>query len=154
VNGLVQGCQIRLDQPFQDAKYIWFSSSEKNGGTPSGSPVHFVGDPCDENITVTEGALKATIAHCLSGRTFVAVAGAGQYNALGKTFDTLLALGARNISEAYDMDKSQNAYVQKGAVQMMDLARSKGFTVRSLRWDPACKGVDDYFLARSRASTL
>lgn len=150
VNGLVQGCQIRLDRPFGDAKYIWFSSSEKNCGTPSGSPVHFVGDPCAADVNVTEGALKATIAHCLSGKTFVAVAGAGQYNALGQTFDALLALGVRRISEAYDMDKFQNDNVQKGAAQMMALAKSKGFIVRSLRWNPAYKGVDDYYLAKSR----
>ena len=150
VNGLVQGCQIRLDKPFSDAKYIWFSSTGKNCGTPSGSPVHCVGDPCAADVYVTEGALKATIAHCLSGKTFVAVAGAGQFNALGQTFDTLLALGTKRISEAYDMDKFKNENVQKGAVQMMDLARRKGFIVRSLHWDPTFKGVDDYYLAKSK----
>lgn len=54
VDGLIRGMQILLDKPFKDkdappekagTKYIWFSSSGKNMGTTSGSPVHFIGNP-------------------------------------------------------------------------------------------------------------
>ena len=48
-DGMLQGFQIKLDIPLKNkddppekpgAKYIWFSSSSKKGGTGSGSPVH------------------------------------------------------------------------------------------------------------------
>lgn len=150
VTGLVQGLQIRMDHPFKGCKYIWYSSTDKEHGTPSGSPVHFVGDPTAKSVFVTEGSLKATIAHCLSGKTFLAVAGANQYESLGSAFDTLRNLGCTQIYEAYDMDKFQNTYVEAGSRKMMQLAKSKGFAVRQLKWNPAYKGVDDYFLARNR----
>ena len=148
VNGQVQGCQIRLDHPFKGCKYIWFSSTDKRNGTPSGSPVHFVGDPAAKEILITEGPLKATIAHCLSGKTFLAVAGANQHAALSGVLDTLKRRGTETVYEALDMDKFQNVHVANGSAKMIALAKSKGFTVRQLRWNPAYKGIDDYFLSK------
>ena len=74
-----------LDVPLKDkddppekagAKYIWFSSSSKRDGASSGSPVHLVGDPSARVVYVIEGLLKPDISHCLTGRTFAAIAGA------------------------------------------------------------------------------
>lgn len=75
IDAYTAGAQIRLDRPFNERKYLWLSSTEKNKGSGSRSPVHFVGDPADKVVYVTEGALKATIAHSLSGKSFAAVAG-------------------------------------------------------------------------------
>lgn len=85
VDGLIRGAQIRLDHPLKDkddppektgVKYLTLSSTGKRMGTTSGSPIHFVGDPCSRVVYVTEGCLKADVAHALMHRTFVATLGA------------------------------------------------------------------------------
>ena len=84
VDGLIHGAQIRLDHPLKDkddppektgVKYLTLSSTGKRMGTTSGSPIHFVGDPCSRVVYVTEGCLKADVAHALMHRTFVATLG-------------------------------------------------------------------------------
>lgn len=74
VDGLIRGAQIRLDHPLKDkddppektgVKYLTLSSTGKRMGTTSGSPIHFVGDPCSRVVYVTEGCLKADVAHAL-----------------------------------------------------------------------------------------
>ena len=84
IDGLIHGAQILLDVPLKNAgdppekagaKYIWLSSSTKHMGVTSGSPVHFVGNPFVRTIYVTEGLVKADIAHYLMNRSFVAVVG-------------------------------------------------------------------------------
>ena len=98
---MIHGLQILLDIPLKQkddppdkagAKYIWFSSSSKNMGVTSGSPVHFIGDPSARVVYVIEGLLKADISHCLTNRTFAAIAGANNTSQL----DTLFALLAQN----------------------------------------------------------
>ena len=90
-DGMLQGFQIKLDIPLKNkddppekpgAKYIWFSSSSKKNGTGSGSPVHLVGNPSARVVYVIEGLLKADISHCLTGRTFAAIAGANNTSPL------------------------------------------------------------------------
>ena len=82
-DGMIHGLQILLDSPLKQkddppdksgAKYIWFSSSSKNMGVTSGSPVHFIGNPSARVVYVIEGLLKADISHCLTNRTFAAIA--------------------------------------------------------------------------------
>lgn len=86
VDGMIHGLQIRLDRPLKKegdppdkvgTKYLWLASTSKTCGASSGSPIHFVGDPCSRVVYVTEGALKADIAHVLMNRTFAATGGAG-----------------------------------------------------------------------------
>ena len=92
-DGMIHGLQILLDIPLKQkddppdkagAKYIWFSSSSKNMGVTSGSPVHFIGDPSARVVYVIEGLLKADISHCLTNRTFVAIAGANNWKQVRK----------------------------------------------------------------------
>lgn len=105
LDGRLDGFQIRLDKPYEGRKYIWLSSSGKKRGTSSGSPVAFYGNPCDETIYVTEGALKGGLAHSFSGYSFACVAGVGQYRNLRKMLITCKTYGCRKVVEAYDMDK-------------------------------------------------
>ena len=156
IDGLIQGAQTLLDVPFKDegdppekagTKYIWFSSSGREGGTTSGSPAHFVGDPFAETVYVTEGLLKADIAHVLLGQSFLAVAGANNGKALDACFALLAQNGTRRIVEAYDMDKRRNPMVEKGSRKVHMLAERHGMECRSLTWDPAYKGIDDWLLA-------
>lgn len=75
MQGKIQGFQIRLDHVVEGRKYIWLSSVKFKNGVSSGSPVHVIGDLNASEVYLTEGALKGTIAHFLSGDTFVCVAG-------------------------------------------------------------------------------
>ncbi len=156
VDGRIQGAQIRLDRPLKrkgdppdkaGAKYIWLSSAEKDHGTSSGSPVFFFGDPNAREVYVTEGGLKASIVHSLTGRTFAATAGANNVSGLKKVFSFLAHNGTELIVEAEDMDKMTNRNVACGAARIYAMARAAGMECRHLTWDPSYKGIDDWQLA-------
>lgn len=112
LDGLICGMQIRLDTPLRrrddppgksGAKYIWLSSIGKPHGVTSGSPLHFVGEPFAKTVYVTEGLLKADIAHCLTGRSFIAVAGVNSLNGLESALRCMAQNGTKLVVEAYDM---------------------------------------------------
>lgn len=159
VDGLIRGAQIRLDVPFKDdaddpedegTKYIWFSSSSKHKGASSGSPVNFIGDPHSRVVYVTEGCLKAGIAHCLMGRAFLSIQGANNLSGLKDAFIQLYRNGTEEIIEAHDTDKFCNDAVALGAAKIHLLAKECGMTCRPLTWNPNYKGVDDWQLALRR----
>lgn len=153
------GLQIRLDVPLKDEndgpddegnKYIWLSSAGKLNGTSSGSPVHFVGDPFARVVYVTEGALKADVAHILMNRSFAATAGANNTVLLEELFAHLSQNGTQTIIEAEDMDKYRNKHIQNGASKIYLMARRYGMACRRLTWNPNYKGVDDWQLSLRR----
>ena len=154
--GLISGFQIRLDVPLKNeddppekdgAKYIWFSSSSKNMGVTSGSPVHFIGNPSARVVYVIEGLLKADISHCLTNRTFAAIAGANNTSQLDTLFALLAQNGTEEIIEAHDMDKYSNQMTSNGASKIYLMARKNGMACRRLTWNPNYKGFDDWQLA-------
>lgn len=144
LDGRIEGFQIRLDHPTEGTKYIWFSSSNQFRGASIGGPVHFIGNPVDRTVYVTEGALKANVAHSLSGKTFLAVAGVTHYEALRPAFAQLRENGTTDIVEAYDMDKETNPHVQKACMNMIRIANEYGFHVHRLKWNGSQKGIDDW----------
>lgn len=159
IDGLIRGMQILLDAPFKDkddppekagTKYIWLSSASKNRGVTSGSPVHFAGNPFSRTIYVTEGLLKADIAHCLTDRSFAAVAGANNVKPLEPLFALLAQNGTELVIEAHDMDKYSNEMTARGSSQICRMARQYGMECRRLTWDPNYKGIDDWQLALRR----
>lgn len=98
LDGRIRGVQIRLDTPIKKEeddpdkdgiKYLSLSSSDKKNGVSSGELVHFIGNPYARTIYVTEGLLKADIAHYLMDRTFVAMAGANNTAGLEPLFKAL-----------------------------------------------------------------
>ena len=99
------GFQIRLDSPYDGRKYLWFSSTNKERGTGSGSPVTFLGDPYCRTVGVTEGILKASAAHAMSGYSFLGVPGVSQHKELEKALVTLKENGLQEVHEYFDMDK-------------------------------------------------
>ena len=105
MEGKIQGFQIRLDQVTDSRKYIWLSSTNYPYGTSSGSPVHVIGNLDDEEVYVTEGALKGTIAHYLSGNTFLCAPGVNQHRGIVPVLEVLSKRNLRFVQEAYDMDK-------------------------------------------------
>ena len=150
MDGLICGMQIRLDTPLRrrddppgksGAKYIWLSSVGRPHGVTSGSPLHFVGEPFAKTVYVTEGLLKADIAHCLTGRSFVAVAGVNSLNGLESALHCMAQNGT------YDMDKLENEYVAEAAEKVQQIAHAAGLQSTSLVWNTAYKGIDDWQLA-------
>ena len=159
VSGLLHGLQIRLDRPIknegdppekQGTKYLPLSSVGKPMGVTSGSPVHFVGNPGARVVYVTEGALKADIAHALTGRAFAATAGANNTSGLDSLFAFLRRNGTEEIIEAEDMDKYCNQMVNTGSLKIHQLAAKHGLMCRRLVWNPNHKGIDDWLLALKR----
>lgn len=158
-DGLIKGMQILLDKPLKNkddppekkgAKYIWFSSAGKPMGVTSGSPVLLVGNPASRTVYVTEGILKAYIAHSVMNRTFLATAGSNSVEQLRPSFQFLAQNGTELIVEAEDMDKYSNDAVAKCASNVYLLARSYGMEYRRLTWNPNYKGIDDWQLALRR----
>lgn len=156
VDGLIRGAQIRLDQPIKDkddppdkdgTKYLWLASTGKNMGTTSGSPVHFIGNPCSRVVYVTEGGLKAYVSHALMNRTFAATAGANNVAQLEPLFSLLSKSGTEEIIECEDMDKYRNDMVDKGASKIYLMAKKFGMSCWRLTWNPNYKGIDDWQLA-------
>lgn len=159
VDGLLRGLQIRLDHPIRDkddppdkegTKYLPLTSTGKKQGVSAGCPIHFVGDPHARVVYVTEGALKADIAHALTGRTFAATVGANNPNGVDELFAFLHRSGTEEIIEAEDMDKYRNTEVNRGAAMVYRLARKNGMTCRRLCWNPNYKGIDDWQIAIRR----
>ena len=156
IDGLVKGAQIRLDVPIKDpnddpekegTKYLWLSTSMEYMGVGSGSPVHFIGDPYARVVYVTEGLLKADVAHYLMNRTFASTAGANITDPFDALFAQLKARGTKLIVEAEDMDKHRNESIANGASKTYLLAQKHGLDWRPLTWNPNYKGVDDWQLA-------
>ena len=156
IDGLIRGAQIRLDVPIRDdnedvekegTKYLWLSSVDKHMGVTSGGPVHFVGDPFARTVYITEGSLKADVAHCLMNRSFVAIAGANNTSQLDPVFSVLAYNGTKLIVEAHDMDKYRNKMIDKGASKIYAMAHKYKMESRRLTWNPNHKGIDDWQLA-------
>lgn len=156
IDGLICGAQIRLDKPIKEdesdpddkgTKYIWFSTASKHRGTGSGSPVNLIGDRYARTVYITEGALKAGIAHCLIKRTFLSIQGANNLSGLEEVFHQLHETGTQLIVEALDTDKFSNPDVAKGAQKIYLLAKQCGMQCRSLTWNPNYKGIDDWQVA-------
>ena len=91
---------------------------------------------CYDSRAVTPGALFV----CLPG-----------VNAISFLPDTLRALGVRHVWEAFDMDKRNNTQVANAAARLRTELKKAGIPCRTMAWDPACKGIDD-FLAMKRSA--
>ena len=82
----------------------------RSSASSSGCPIHFVGDPHARVVYVTEGALKADIAHALTGRTFAATVGAGNTNGLDELFAFLYRNGTEEIIEAAPAQRKKKGF--------------------------------------------
>ena len=147
-DGCVQGIQIRRDEAAH-MKYAWMSSAGKPYGTGARSWVHVAGDRSRKEAVITEGPIKGDVSSALTGGgLFVCLPGV---NAISFLPDTLRALGVRSVWEAFDMDKRNNAQVADAAARLRAELKKAGIPCRTMAWDPACKGIDD-FLAMKRSA--
>lgn len=146
-DGLIQGLKIRLDDGGSNRKYRWLSSRDLPNGTRSYSWVHITGDVTQKRAFLTEGPLKGDVASFLAkDALFVCIGGV---NALNGLWETLTGLGVTQVVEAMDMDQMTNPQVRSAVLAMRrEVAKIPGIKYSKYTWDPAYKGVDDYFLSR------
>lgn len=148
--GHIRALSQRVDDARDGAKYIWLSSADREGGASSGTPLHFAGRqylfPADE-ITITEGALKADVAACLSGSPVIGVAGTHATRGLAARLRTGLPL-LRRVVVAYDMDVLVKPQVRAALEALTAQLEVEGFDVRVRTWPDGWKGYDDYLLSQ------
>lgn len=149
----IQGFQIRLDNPREGNKYLWFSSKNKAQGLSSGSPAHIT-NPLEINsnpvIYLTEGGLKADIACALSGKSFIGVAGVNNQSDLPELFNNLKQLGVKRIVDCFDRDCEYNVQVEKARRKLKSKVLKAGLIYTRMSWDNRFKGIDDYMAAHEK----
>ncbi len=143
------GMQIRLDVPDpKKGKYTWLSSNGMNQGVKRTSVPHITNTHnLSDSIYVTEGGLKADIAHILSNRTFMAIAGVTQFKVLPVIFAQFKKNGVKRIIDSFDADCKYNENVEKARQKLKSYALQSGLEYFRMEWDERYKGIDDYLLA-------
>ena len=114
-----------------------------------------------ESVYLTEGVMKADIAHHLSAelgcpRPFVGLTGVGNINQFLRALEELDRMGVRKIMVAFDMDAMVNDNVRKAKDRVMETGCDAGFDMTPITWDPQYKGIDDllYAAKKKRLSRL
>lgn len=143
----------------EESRYVWLSSSSREGpgpGAPCHVPVmHEPSSVSDFNATrriqITEGPLKAEIIQMRSGMRTLGMAGA---SAINSALEVTKALGVTTVRLAFDADKATNTHVAL-AFQRACLAIEKaGHVLEIAHWPlDAGKGLDDV-LQNCRAASV
>jgi hypothetical protein len=146
--GRVVGLIVRPDEPGLGGKYRWISSSGRGGPSP-GARVHVpAGVGPFRRVVLTEGALKADVAHALSGRPIVGMPGPHVTN---EAIATLQALSATEVLLALDSDAATISHVARAQYEGLKRLRAAGFLAGLVKWDPKLgKGIDDALLAERK----
>ena len=174
--GQIQGFQLRADddklKPFkgkdgkmhEPSKYIWVSTNNIPKGAKYGVKAQtFISYCCtfrkDKNgeyfplfpgntVCITEGAMKGTIAHQLSGKAYIALPGVHARDQLAKELDYLKERGVECIELCFDMDFIQNESVLKALAKLKKMIEEKGLAYRVITWNTEyanLKGVHNHF---------
>lgn len=128
-------------------KYSCLSSNEKKDGTKASTKVHYATDfvwvnnafqPILKNgiVVITEGGMKADLAHKISGVPFIALPGiTSAIDALVEAINKLKKLGLKKVIFAFDMDKLFNVNVAEGIEKLKLVLKEKcGIDVEELSW--------------------
>jgi DNA primase len=151
VQGRIQGLQVRLD--LGSKRYLWFSAHDKPCGTRAYAWIGVSGVP-SKTVIITEGALKADIAHYLSRFTFISVPGV---NAIKGIEHVLKELGAKCVFIAFDMDMNEKVrkIVLEARKKLEEVLLKNGFDVRIKEWDGRLgKGIDDYLVVLKKRQRI
>ncbi len=150
--GEIEAIQIRLDKAYK-SKFNNLTSTERYYGTTAACCPHFVGFDTDTTVAfLTEGVMKADIAHCLSaelGRpnAFIGLTGAANINQFLRTLEELKEFGIKKIMVAFDMDALTNENVMAARERVITVGSEAGFDMTPGWWNPSCKGIDDLLLS-------
>lgn len=129
-------------------RYIWFTSGNKNGGTPATNYTHFVGK-VKETMYLTEGALKADVTYCLCNRkkSFIAIPGITSVKDMPAIFEYFKNHGVKEISIVFDMDRIYNERVMEAIEKVKEMAAQAGLEYIVPEWEISMgKGIDDFTL--------
>ncbi|RDV83913.1 CHC2 zinc finger domain-containing protein [Ammonifex thiophilus] len=154
VNGKIQGLQVRLDEPRNGGKYIWFSSAGKPFGVGARTVAH-VATPTSQNfprrrLWVTEGPLKADIAAEYLGVRFVAAPGVSVWR---DAVEVVKTLRPREVILAFDIDQATNEGVARAVEGLAAVLRDAGLELKKATWPPELgKGIDDACVALGEVS--
>ena len=159
LKGRVVSMQVRTDRG--EKRYYSFSSSHEFGGAEMRPQMHFVGVNVNlppQVIYLTEGALKADVAHYLSGGVpFASIPGVNNYRVLTSGLQELKDAGitSSTIILATDMDEEQNINVQNSIKKIKTKVAEAGFRIEQCKWPLSeAKGIDDYLLSQIKKSAF
>jgi hypothetical protein len=148
MDGRLRGMQVRRDEG--EPRYIWFSSAGREGGASSGAPVHYARAhmlKSTDEVTLTEGSLKADVASHLLDAPVIAAAGVSTF---GDDFAANLKQQFPNIKTchvAFDADFRTKPQVRAALERLMRQVVAAGFHAQVRTWNAALgKGIDDYLL--------
>ncbi len=155
VTGAIEGLKVRLDAPVAGGRYRYLSSASK-GGAKAVATLHVslfaeaLGAPV---IRITEGELKADVTTALSGTPTLSVPGVEAWRYGLQAAQVLAEYGLQTVRVAFDMDRDTNPAVARAQRELVTALRARGLRVGVESWDPAFKGVDDFFSARRAQRT-
>lgn len=162
-HGRIQALAYRLDELRDGAKYVWLSSNpeaeDDRGrrkyprGVSSGAPVHFANRAAlwgAEELTVTEGTLKADVVAALTGLPVVGVAGVNNTRGLARRLRARLPR-LRRVAVAFDKDVLTKPHVAAALARLVEQLEAERLTVRVRTWPGDAKGLDDYLLSELSA---
>lgn len=150
--GQIEAIQIRLDKAFK-SKFNTFTSVDQYYGATASCCPHFVGVSDDvDSVYLTEGVMKADLAHYFSSllghpSAFVGLTGVSNFNQFRRALEELRAFGIEAIQVAFDMDMAVNDNVRKAREKILQVGCEEGFEMIPRRWSPNYKGVDDLLLS-------
>lgn len=161
----ITGIQIRKDdedlyrdpeEGKMESKYMFFSSAGYKDGCKSSAQAHFACDfICDKEnklqhplirkgvITITEGAMKADLAFCISGIPFIGFPGVSVViPVLEKIIPLLRDIGVHTIAIAYDMDRVTNINVSECLYKVKQFVLSQGMNCQEVTWSKEIVNLD------------
>jgi hypothetical protein len=143
---------VRRDDGGDRPRYTYLSS-RKDGGPGPGSPCHLplgVTGPCP-TVRITEGALKADIAHSLTGLPTVGLPGAGNWRPV---LPVLRDLIVQTVRLALDADAVDKAPVARALGALAEGLAVEGYGIELESWPPPHKGIDDALAAGAAVKVL
>lgn len=151
-SGEIEAIQIRLDRPYK-SKFNNLTSVDRYYGTTAACCPHYAGtEEILDSVFLTEGVMKADIAHYLSlalgqPRNFIGLTGVGNINQYRRMLTELSEMGVKRIVVAFDMDRLINENVRSAQERVLQEGHDAGFEMSPISWDPAYKGIDDLLLS-------
>lgn len=105
--------------------------------------------PESGRFIVEEHKKNGVVSYLDNDALFVCIGGVFALHGLK---DTLISLGVTEVVEAMDMDQMTNPQVRR-AIQAIrrEVQSIRGIRYSKYVWNPAYKGIDDYYLSRIAA---
>lgn len=158
-DGRIQGYQVRFDHPNASIpKYGYLTSKGMRAGTKCEtwccwSGRNFATDPTPNpfDVILIEGPLKALIVNDITGCNAISVPGVSALKKVPAALQSMVQFGLREVLIAYDMDSDTNKDVRAQLERLREILDNINIKHRTMRWDPAYKGLDDWLVGSKDA---